>query len=165
MAAKYNPIPFTELSKFIEDMGFTRTLVWTKDGHEIVYERPHHGDPQLMVLIYTSTGPDGDAVRKKGRDAIRVCLICESERVKSIQKHYGYTKADGRLGLARATRINRAGSTPSVFARIKARAREMYVAANRMHREKHCACGAPRFADSGKCILRGYCPENELEVA
>jgi hypothetical protein len=165
MAAKYNAIPLPELAQFIEGLGFTRTLVWTKDGHEIVYERPHHGDPRLLVLIYTSCSPDGSAVRKRGRDAIRACLVCESAHVATVQKHYGYKKSDGRLGLARAKRINRAGSTASIFARIKARAREMYVAANRMHREKHCKCGAPRFSDSGKCVLRGYCPENEMEVA
>ena len=159
MAATFNAIAFTALAAFLKGLGFTPTTIKTKDGHEVVYERRHHGDEQMIVLVYTSCSPTGGAVRKKGKDAIRVCLVCESDRVAAMQKHYGSYRRDGRLGLGSATRVNRAGTTESIFARIRSRAQGMYKLANQMHREDHCTCGAPRFPDTGKCVLRGYCPD------
>ena len=158
MAATYNAIVAMALFTFLESLGFTRTTIRTKDGQEIVYERRHHGDGQLIVLVYTSCSPTGEAVRGKGKDAIRVCLVCESDRVASVQEHYG-KKPDGRLGLAKAKRVNRVGETAAIFARIRSRAHDMYRLANQMHRGEHCTCGAPRYPDTGKCILRGYCPD------
>jgi hypothetical protein len=174
MAATYNALAFSALAMFLKGLGFTPSTIKTKEGHEVVFERRHHGDDQLIVLVYTSvalpTKPASDdldaiiaaaknTVRKKGKDAIRVCLVCESDRVKAIQEHYGQYKADGRLGLSSAKRIHRAGTEASIFGRIQDRARDMYRLANQMHREAHCTCGAPLFPDTGKCILRGYCPD------
>lgn len=174
MAATYNALAFSALAMFLKGLGFTPSTIKTKDGHEVVFERRHHGDEQLIVLVYTSvalpTKPASDdldalieaaksTVRKKGKDAIRVCLVCESDRVLAIQKHYGNYKADGRLGLSSAKRVHRAGTEASIFGRIQDRARDMYRLANQMHRSKHCSCGAPLFPDSGKCVLRGYCKD------
>lgn len=156
MAATYNAIVATALFTFLESLGFEKTTIMTKDGHEVVYERRHHGDDQLIVLVYTSASPDGAAVRGKGKDAIRVCLVCESARVASVQKYYG-KKADGRKGLGKAKRVNRAGETDAIFSRIRSRGHDMYRLANQMHRAEHCSCGAPRYTDSGKCVLAGYC--------
>jgi hypothetical protein len=166
MAATFNALATAALFAFIEGLGFTKTTIKTKDGHEVVYERRHHGDPQMLVLIYTSCSPDeSTTVRKKGSDAIRVCLVCESDQVLSFQKAHNYTRQDGRLGLSSAKRIHRAGKTDAIFGRIRTRAQEMYRLANQLHKsriEGHaCSCGAPRYPDSGKCVLRGYCPHKE----
>jgi hypothetical protein len=41
----------------------------------------------------------------------------------------------------------------------------MYALANAMHKGrlegKTCTCGAPLYPDTGKCVLRGYCPDKE----
>jgi len=165
MGAVYNALCAGALFAFLEGLGFVQTTIRTKEGHEVVYERRHHGDAQLIVLVYTSASPDGQAVRKRGKDAIRVCLIAESDRVALIQKHYG-KKAEGRIGISKAKRVNRAGKTDAIFSRIQQRAREMYLLANRAHRAEHCMCGAPCYPDTGKCMLRGYCSAKPVgEVA
>lgn len=164
MGAVYNAIAFASLATFLKGLGFTPTTIHTKDGHEVVFERRHHGDDQLIVLVYTSASPEGVAVRGKGKDAIRVCLVCESDRVASVQRYYG-KKPDGRKGLGKATRVNRVGTTESIFGRIRTRAREMYTLANQMHRGEHCTCGAPRYPDTGKCVLAGYCADKSKDAA
>lgn len=156
MAATFNALATAALFAFVEGLGFTKTTIKTKDGHEVVYERRHHGDSQMLVLIYTSCSPDeSSTVRKKGSDAIRVCLVCESDRV----------PGNGRLGLSSAKRVHRAGTTGAIFGRIRERAREMYALANQMHRGSRCPCGAPRYPDTGKCVLRGYCPDKVVSHA
>lgn len=157
MGAVYNAVAFASLTTFLKGLGFIPTTSRTKDGNEVVFERRHHGDARLIVLVYTSASPDGAVVRGKGKDAIRVCLVCESARVAEVQRHHG-KKPDGRKGLGKATRVNRAGTTESIFGRIRTRARAMYTLANQMHRGEHCICGAPRYPDTGKCVLAGYCP-------
>jgi len=161
MAATYNAIDAAALFTFLEGLGFVRTTIATKDGHEVVYERQHHGDPNLLVVVYTSCSPGGESARKRGKDAIRVCLVCESDQVRAVQKHYNYRRNDGRLGLAKAKRVHRAGTTEAIFGRIHERATAMYRLANQMHRARlkgsHCTCGSPIYPDTGKCVLRSYC--------
>lgn len=184
MAATYNAIAFTALARHLVNAGFTPTTIYTREGHEVVFERRHHGDDQLVVLVYTSValrsrpqGTDvGDyidaaqyAVRGKGKDAIRVCLVAESDHVKAIQERRNYRQRDGRLGLGKAKRINRVGTEQSILDRITDRARDMYRLANKIHLnriEGHgCECGAPTFPDSGKCVLRGYCNCKDRQAA
>jgi hypothetical protein len=165
MAATFNAIPFLALAAFLKSLGFVETTIQTKDGHEVVYERRNARDDHFIVLIYTSCSPDGKSVRKKGADAIRVCLVAESERVKSVQEYYKNANPTGRIGLGKAKRVNRAGTTESIFCRIRDRARDMYKLSNQMIKSERCTCGAPTYPDTGKCILRGYCIDKKKAVA
>lgn len=165
MAATFNAIPFLALTTFLKSLGFIPTTIKTKDGHEVVYERRNAHDERFVVLVYTSCSPEGKSVRKKGADAIRVCLVAESERVKAVKKHFGHANHNGRIGLGKAKRVNRAGTTEAIFTRIHERAREMYRLSNQMinPKNKRCSCGAPTFPDSGACILRGYCADKKKD--
>jgi hypothetical protein len=153
MALTYNPVPRNDFETFLTGKGFEPTTVSTKDGHELVYQRRHHGDAQLIVRIYTSLSPSGVAVRPKGKDAIRVCLVGESDQA----REFFSSKTLGVIGLMSAERVNRCGTTESIFKRVLERARELYTEANRMHRGAHCSCGAPCYPDSGKCVLWHVC--------
>ena len=159
MAATFNAVSFVALTAFLKGLGFTPVTIRTREGEEVVFEKRHHGDDQLVVLVYTSCSPDAVSVRKRGSDAIRVCLVAESDRVASVQRYYKNRQQDGRTGLGKAKRINRVGEQDAIFSRIRDRARDMYRLANQMHRGEHCQCGAPRYPDSGNCVLRGYCPD------
>lgn len=167
MAATFNALPFKALTAFLMSLDFVERTIKTKDGHEVVYERRNHHDNRFVVLVYTSCSPDGQAVRKKGSDAIRVCLVAESERVRSVKAYYGDKDHDGRIGLAKSKRVNRAGTTEAIFGRIHDRAREMYRLSNQMINPANarCSCGAPTYPDTGKCILRGYCADKAKKGA
>lgn len=165
MAALFNAIPFLALSEFLASLGFVARTIVTKEGHEVVFERANEHDPRFIVCVYTSCSPTGQAVRGKGKDAIRVCLVAQSEQVRQAQVAAGWKLADGRVGLSSATRVNRAGTTDAIFSRIRERARDMYRLANQMIKSVPCECGAPTYPDSGKCILRQNCGCTKARVA
>jgi hypothetical protein len=139
MAAKFNPVPFATLAALLVSKGFEQKVV----RKEVVFDRAHHGDTGFRVIVYTSCGVDGVAVRKKGKDAIRVCLV--------------HGEGSESIGVMSATRVNRCGTTAAILDRIHTRARDMYREANRMARGSRCGCGAPRYTDSGKCVRRHKC--------
>jgi len=145
MVAIFNPVTLAEFRDLAEGLGFSEVEL---SNHEIVLEREHHGDPQLVVRIYTSVSSTGATVRSKGKDAIRVVLLGRSDRV-------------GIVGLKKTKRVNRAGTTQAIYDRIRSRAREMYTVCNQMHRGEHCSCGAPRYPGTSFCVLRDKCPEKK----
>lgn len=151
MAAIYNPVPFKELAEFLSGLGF-QPMPAAGSRQEVVYQFRHLRDDQLSVRVYTSCLPDGQLVRGRGQDAIRISLVADSAQA-------------GCVGLASATRVNRAGTTEAIFSRIHTRVREMYRLANRMLLAPRCRCGAPTYPDSGKCVLRRHCGHAKAKVA
>ncbi len=134
----YNPHSLTDrrnlanaLCARLTECGFTP--VTRKGTKEAIYSRDVDGtDGTIKVLVYTSVVPvrGGFAVRKEGKDAIRVCAV--------------YTAKDGReRGIARADkRVNRTGTVEATTDRMYGRMREVYKAGASCDR---CHCGAPKF--------------------
>lgn len=135
MAAKFNPVPFDALASWLVAKGFEPTV----QNREVVYERVNHHESGLVVRVFTSCNTKGVAVRPKGKDAIRVCLV--------------YRAGGKSYGVAKAKRVNRCGTTEAIFDRILSRMRTLYAGANVMAKGKRCSkCGAPCWQDSGKCV-------------
>lgn len=114
---------------------------------EAIYARDVHGtDGTIKVLVYTSVVPTrgGFAVRKEGKDAIRVCAVYTSPR-------------DGKeRGIARADkRVNRTGTIEATVERAYQRMRDVYKAGMSCDR---CSCGAPRFVSkAGNEVCADLC--------
>ncbi|MBQ73379.1 MAG: hypothetical protein CMJ67_10790 [Planctomycetaceae bacterium] len=134
----YNPNSLTDRRNLanaicarLTECGFTP--VTRKGTKEAIYSRPVDGtDGTIKVLVYTSVVPvrGGFAVRKEGKDAIRVCAV--------------YTSKDGKeRGIARADkRVNRTGTVEATVERTYQRMRDVYKTAATCER---CHCGAPKF--------------------
>ena len=126
------------------ECGFTPVK---RDGtKEAIYSRDVHGsDGSIKVLVYTSVVPvrGGFAVRKEGKDAIRVCAV--------------YTNRDGNeKGIASAEkRINRTGTIEATVERVYKRMRDVYGLARNPTR---CHCGAPKFTSkAGNEVCADLC--------
>ena len=140
----YNAIDFDVLAGVCAGAGFAQRV----RGQEVTFERANHHDPRLVIVVYTSTKVGATKVRPKGADAIRVCLLAVRDAGAPNERTFGVQKA---------TRVFRTGTTTAILARLLERMRTMYGAANKMAHpaSKHCtSCGAPCFADSGKCTVR-----------
>ena len=148
---KYNPdsassrslLAFSIVEK-LEACGFTPV---TREGtKEAIYSRDINGtDGKIQVLVYTSVVPvrGGFAVRKEGKDAIRVCAV--------------YTAKDGKeRGIARADkRVNRTGTIGATVERTYQRMRDVYKTAATCER---CHCGAPKFTSkAGNEVCADLC--------
>lgn len=128
----------------LTECGFTPVK---RDGtKEAIYSREVHGsEGSVKVLVYTSVVPTsgGFAVRKEGKDAIRVCAV--------------YTNRDGReKGIAKADkRVNRTGTIESTVERVHQRMRDVYGLA--LHPTR-CHCGAPKFTSkAGNEVCADLC--------
>ena len=148
----YNPNSMTDrrqlaaaLCARLTECGFTPV---TRQGtKEAIYSRPVDGtDGTIKVLVYTSVVPvrgGGFAVRKEGKDAIRVCAV--------------YTAKDGKeRGIARADkRVNRTGTIEATVERTYQRMRDVYKAGMSCDR---CSCGAPKFrSKAGNEVCADLC--------
>lgn len=111
MGATFVEVPAKDIEGFLSGKGFTRTVV----GCEVVYVRKSSRNPDVRMKVYTSVRVGNAAVRRAGRDAIRVCVVFENDRGKSF-------------GIGRFPHVNRVGSVEGVLGRIKDRLLE---AANR----------------------------------
>ena len=135
----YVAVPSQIIEDHLSGMGFTRGV----KGREIVYTRSHKADESLIIHVYTSIRIGRDAVRGKGQDAIRVCLVWHGENASA--------------GMAKSTRVYRTGSEQAVLQRLTQRCREMYAKATELRHGQRCpACGCPVWEDSGRCRNK-YC--------
>jgi hypothetical protein len=138
--ATYNPIPFGDLAAFLVERGFQDRVV----NKEVVFEQANKRNERLVVCVYTSCTPQG-VTRGKGKDAIRVCLVADSDKA-------------GRVGVAKSKRVYRVGTTESILTRVLDRARDMYRLSNQIIKSPRCKCGAPTYPTSKRCILNNRCP-------
>ena len=118
----------------LTEAGFSKE----KTGNEVVFERTHSYLKDLRIRIFTSVRSGGSVARAKGEDAIRVVLVLDQE---------GKTRC-----VKKAKRVYRTGTEDGVIERTLERAREMYKLANQASHEKRCACGAPRYPFTKKCM-------------
>lgn len=113
--------------------GFTRSV----RRSEVTYERAH-SNPKFRIVVYTSLTNGETVTRSKGSDAIRAALVMD---------HNGKTR-----GVTKTTRVNRTGTPDGVLERTIQRARDLWAEASKMTARGACPhCGAPRYADSGRC--------------
>lgn len=132
----YNPVPSEIIHKALEDAGFEEEVAYK----EVVFDRPCHRLPSLIVRVYTSASVGKAQVKACGKDAIRIVLL--------------YKDPSGKIhGVMKAKKVLRTGTTEDILARMMDRAREMYRFANWMSAAGPCArCGGPRYYDSKKCV-------------
>jgi hypothetical protein len=109
------------------------------EGSEVIYEYGYEADPRFKVRIYTSLTVGAEHCRGVGEDAIRVCAIFVGAKT---------------YGLGRTRRVNRTGKAERVLERMIDRANDMYRVIERAAAWGLCACGSPRWADSGRCASR-----------
>lgn len=113
--------------------GFTRSV----RRSEVTYERAH-SNPKFRIVVYTSLTEGQNVTRAKGSDAIRAALVMD---------HNGKTR-----GVTKTQRVNRTGTPDAVLDRALSRARDLWYETNEMIKRGLCGnCGAPRYADSGRC--------------
>lgn len=97
---------------------------------ERVFERSRTEDGSIRVVVYTSIHRDKGVVRKRGADAIRVCLVRRS-------------KLGQDRGLVRSKRVNRVGEISDIVDRMRDRMRECWAALKNVNL---CPdCGAHKF--------------------
>lgn len=132
----YNPVPSETIHAHLEEAGFTKGTAY----NEVVYERPCHRLPSLIVRVYTSASVGSSKVKGCGKDAIRVVLL--------------YKDPEGKThGVKKAKKVLRTGKTEDILERMMERARCLYRFANWMSTAGLCKCGAPRYHDSKKCVV------------
>jgi hypothetical protein len=111
----YVEVPAEAILGRLRDAGFVERA---SRGTEIVYERAHKRDARYRVVVYTSVPKGGASARGCGRDAIRVCAICEDTSYSPVRS----------FGVAKLPRVHRTGSVEAVLERMISRAREAYAA-------------------------------------
>ena len=132
----YNPVPSEIIHSTLKVAGFVEGVAYK----EVVFDRPCHNLPSLIIRVYTSASVGSSKVKGCGKDAIRVVLLYKDPQGKTH-------------GVKKATKVLRTGTTEDILKRMLDRAREMYAFANWMHAAGPCKCGAPRYYDSKKCIV------------
>lgn len=93
----------------------------------------------VKVVVYTTVPAGGGRARPAGKDAIRVSVV--------------FCDCHGRRhGVSSETKVLRTGTVEGVLERLLGRMREAWAEAKRL---KVCGtCGAPSYADSGRCVVR-----------
>jgi hypothetical protein len=127
------------LVRMLEDSGFKEEF--PRNTMERVYSR--YVAENIRVMVYTSIHRLRGVVRRRGQDAIRVCLVRKC--------------ADGReRGLARDRRVNRVGQIEAIVERAQGRMRDVWRAA-RTVRRCNC-CEAPTFVSkNGNLVCSDLC--------
>lgn len=134
--SRFVAVPAVALAATLAKAGFASKVV----GKETVYERANHNCSSFVIRVYSSAKDGATDARGCGLDAIRVCLLWADPTGKTY-------------GVAKATRVYRTGTVEAVIARMLERMRDLYGLANRLAAAPRCpGCGAPCYADSGKCI-------------
>lgn len=77
--ANFVDVPPCLIEEPLRLLGFDRTV----EAGQIVYIKQHDCCSSVFVKVYTSIHTDGSAVRRRGKDSIRVATIYSS-RVKSF---------------------------------------------------------------------------------
>jgi hypothetical protein len=143
------------LRKMLHEAGFEPDQYASSAGSanrsgELVYRRRvifSNGTelPHTDVLVYTTI--QGNEVRSKDADAIRVCTV--------------YRPPQGRgRGLTKDARVFRTGTIEGVVERTKERMRNAWAAAKQLDRCRHC--GAPTFlSKNDKRVCAAICWEKK----
>ncbi len=114
---------------------------------ERVFERPRTEDGSVRIAVYTSIHEDRGTVRKRGQDAIRVCLVRRS-------------KSGHNVGLVKSKRVNRVGEVEAIVDRMHQRMRDCWVAFKNV--QKCAKCNAPKFiTKKGSLCCADLCFKNE----
>jgi hypothetical protein len=136
-------------------------------GKEEVWVFQHRKDPGLEVQVFTSI-TQGGAVRSKGADAIRVCLV-----VKNKAKLADPNSPDAKqFDLGSECRVHRTGDIDDIVERTVERARDAYKRANEVERCRDCQApmatskAGKRFC-SEVCWTKkpGYTPRASISAA
>jgi hypothetical protein len=114
-------------------------------------EREYHGElcfeitvlrdgPGLVkVVAFTSVAHGAGHARPVGRDAVRVAIVF-------------FDMHGRRWGVSSETKVLRTGTVEGVLGRLQERLRLAWDEARQL---KRCPrCGAPAYADSGRCVVR-----------
>ncbi len=110
--SKYIEVNSKNLEDFLISKGFKRNVVHS----EVVYERRHLDNPDVVIRVYTSIQDGAASARGCGKDAIRVSAFLEG--------------ADKTYGLFKAARVYRVTSEEEVMKRLEARMRDAYRRCN-----------------------------------
>lgn len=127
--------------KAIEEFLTARRFEAAKRGNELVFIRSHSKCPGLKMLVYTSLAYDGLQARGCGQDAIRCCLIFSHDD--------GWSRD---AGIGKTTRVHRVTSEAGILSRLGDRLQTLAAEASQMLMDPCPHCGAPRYADSGRCV-------------
>jgi len=137
----YNPIPTETVHTFLSSLGFQEI----RTGREIVFERPNHRNPDLVIRVYTSASTGSRQVAACGKDAIRLVLLHRKDGERDQPIRPSLEKKD--------VRVFRTGTTEAILDRIRDRAREMYANANWIAATPVCKhCGNPCYRESTYCV-------------
>jgi hypothetical protein len=135
----------TDIVASLEAAGFADESAKHPRTKEMVFSRVVSTSPAIRVLVYTTIVHG--AVRKEGKDAIKVCAV--------------YTRDNGDdRGIVSARsdkhptgRVNRTGTTEGITGRMVDRMREVWLAG-----KVPCTCndcGAPTFMSKARKASRG----------
>jgi hypothetical protein len=88
---------------FLSGLGFSRTV----SNNEVVFEKAHEKEANLITKVYTSIRVDSNEARDVGKDAVRISSL--------------YVGKDKTYGIFRGKRVHRSGSQSAVQDRILSR--------------------------------------------
>lgn len=130
-------VPRSAFETLARNWGFTAE----RRGSELVYVKVNSTNPHVRCLLFTSVAMDGQAVRGKGTDAIRVGVLYEKP-------------GDSKGSWLYFRRVLRVTSVESVIARTKEALLEGAQKTQKMLKRACPKCGAPTYDDSGRCIVQ-----------
>jgi uncharacterized Zn finger protein (UPF0148 family) len=130
-------VPRAAFDTIAKNWGFTAE----RRGNELVYVKVNSTNPNVRCLLFTSVAHDGQVVRGKGDDAIRVGVLYEKP-------------GDQKGSWLYFRRVFRVTSVESVVNRTKLALLEGAKKAQQMLKRPCPKCGAPTYDDSGRCIVQ-----------
>jgi hypothetical protein len=140
---RYVEVPRAAFEAFFAARGFEPAERWGELAFEREVVSSGGRRPSsaglVKVVVYTSVPFGGGRARPVGRDAVRVSVVFRDCN-------------GGQHGVSSETKVLRTGTVEGVLERVLGRMREAWAAALGLGR---CArCGAPAYADSGRCVVR-----------
>lgn len=81
--ANFVNVPPEAIEDPLRMLGFARSV----ESAQVVYEKRHDVNPDIVVKVYTSINADGSQIRRRGKDSIRVCtIVCWTRKTFGIGK-------------------------------------------------------------------------------
>lgn len=130
--ANFVQVPAGPIEDWLQKKGFERTV----QRQEVVYVRRSRRDRAVQLKVYTSIRLGQQAVRGRGKDAIRVCVVFDNGR--------------RSFGIGKFSPVFRVTSTESVLRRLEERLRSAALRGNEwMDRNsaQYAPAPAPREPD------------------
>jgi hypothetical protein len=100
------------LERFLVSRKYTRNI----QNDEVVYVRYSERNPSVCVKVYTSISNNGDYTRRRGADAIRVCVV--------------YDDGQKSFGIGKFPKVYRTTSDDSILERVNDRLRRAAIRTN-----------------------------------